>query len=80
MIPVGCSVGTSIYSIHHNPLYFPRPDEYLPKRWLSNEAELRTEKLGVISAASKTFSQGTHAYIGRLLAQLELQLALVSIM
>ncbi|RDH36547.1 cytochrome P450 [Aspergillus welwitschiae] len=48
-------------------------------RWLSNEAELRTEKLGVISAASTTFSQGTHAYIGRHLAQLELQLALVSI-
>lgn len=71
MIPVGCCVGTSIYSIHHNPLYFPRLDEYLPKRWLFNGAESRTEKLGVISVAS-TISQRTRACIRRHLAQLEL--------
>ncbi|PWY78303.1 cytochrome P450 [Aspergillus heteromorphus CBS 117.55] len=69
VIPAGCSVGTGIYSIHHNPTYFPRPDAFLPERWLSDDLESS-------SAAYTPFSQGSRACIGRHLAQMELQLAL----
>lgn len=36
-IPAGIDVGTSIYSIHHNPTYFPEPFLYSPERWLVGE-------------------------------------------
>ncbi|PWY91941.1 cytochrome P450 [Aspergillus sclerotioniger CBS 115572] len=79
VIPAGCSVGTGIYSIHHNPLYFPQPDKFIPERWLSEQSEAGTGQLDVSSAAYAPFSQGSRACIGRHLAQLELQLALASI-
>jgi cytochrome P450 len=35
--PEGMDVGTSIYSIHHNPAYFPRPHRFMPERWIASD-------------------------------------------
>ncbi|RAH74454.1 cytochrome P450 [Aspergillus aculeatinus CBS 121060] len=76
VIPEGCSVGTGIYSIHHNAEYFSRPDTFLPERWLTSNADDSLEQASITTAAYTPFSQGTRACVGRHLAQMELQLAL----
>lgn len=78
-IPAGCSVSTGIYSIH-SLLYCPPQTRTPRNNGCPTKQSQRHINLGVSSAKYAPFSQGTRACIGRHLAQLELQIALVSIM
>jgi cytochrome P450 len=70
VMPEGCDVGTSIYSIHHNPDYYPEPFEFRPERWLG-EDKSKTE---VAVSAFNPFSVGARGCIGKGLALVELML------
>lgn len=72
-IPCGYGVGTGIYSIHHNPKYFPRPHDFIPERWLSEkDGFICKEQADIPFAAYILFSAGTRACLGRHLAITEL--------
>ncbi|KAM5436669.1 hypothetical protein McanMca71_001786 [Microsporum canis] len=65
-VPEGTSVGTCIYSIHHNEKYFPRPHEFIPERWIANEQDsYKTAQVATARAAFNPFSTGPRGCIGR---------------
>ena len=74
-IPQGCSVGTGIYSMHHNDAFFENAHEFSPERWLpEHNAESATEKAG--KPAFMPFSTGPRSCIGRSLANAEVSLTI----
>jgi cytochrome P450 len=79
-IPEGIEVGTCIYSIHHNPAYYPQPFSFLPERWLSDEAHKVNQIPGLAHAAFNPFSIGPRSCIGKSLAYVELALALAHVL
>ncbi|KAH8807930.1 isotrichodermin C-15 hydroxylase [Xylogone sp. PMI_703] len=71
-IPSGYSVGTGIYSIHHNPAYFSQPHEYKPERWLEGPKlgkEQSTAPEGYIP-----FSLGTRSCLGKTFANAQISI------
>jgi cytochrome P450 len=75
-IPEGCDVGVGVYSIQHNPKYWPEPSRFNPDRWLKT-------KSGAIKAtdgkgAYMPFSIGSRSCIGKGLAIAEAMLALAT--
>lgn len=72
-IPQGCTVGTGIYSIHHDDALFESPHEYRPERWLSNEEKQPDRTRGT---AFMPFSTGPRSCIGKSLAYAELLLTM----
>nr|CAI5833647.1 unnamed protein product [Callosobruchus analis] len=36
-LPKGLTVICLIYSVHHNPKYFPDPEKFLPERFLNSD-------------------------------------------
>jgi cytochrome P450 len=74
LIPVGCDVGTPIYSIHHNPAYYPDPFTFLPDRWIVGEGVARAQ------AAHTPFSIGPRGCIGKGLAMAELGLTMATVL
>ena len=79
-IPAGIDIGTAIYSIHHNPDYYPDPFEFKPERWLLNpEAGVTQDDVALAQSAFNPFSLGPRGCIGRGLAMLEMQLLIATI-
>ena len=79
-IPAGCDVGTSIYSIHHHPVYYPEPFKFKPERWLVGGKDgVKAEDLAVAQGAFNPFSLGPRGCIGRGLAIAEMQLLMATI-
>ncbi|EKG16120.1 Cytochrome P450 [Macrophomina phaseolina MS6] len=76
-IPEGYDVGTGIYSIHHNPEYFPDPFEFMPQRWLAEE--VGREAVNKANGAYSTFSIGPRNCVGKSLAMTEMTLAMASV-
>ncbi|KAI9874884.1 MAG: hypothetical protein M1830_009181 [Pleopsidium flavum] len=74
-IPTACNVGTSIYSIQHNPAYFPSPHVFSPSRWLPSESTC-TAPIDLAGTAFNPFSLGPRGCAGRSMALLELSLAI----
>lgn len=74
VVPPGTQVGVNIYSIHHNPEYFPDPFTYNPGRWLAVD-ETGGNK-GPIIAAFTPFSIGSRACAGKAMAYQEASLAM----
>ncbi|KAI1872912.1 uncharacterized protein JN550_003786 [Neoarthrinium moseri] len=72
VIPKGTQVGVNIYSIHHNPEYFPSPFVYKPERWLVDDPEAKKAN----TAAFLPFSIGARACAGKPLAYLEIGMAM----
>ena len=68
-IPGGIDVGTSMYAIHHNATYYPKPFEYCPERWLDDVEG----PSGNAAKAFNPFSLGSRGCIGRGLAYMEIQ-------
>ena len=67
-IKKGCLIGPSFWSLHRNPYYWPRADDFLPERWLPENAAA----LGPKSPdAFMPFSVGPHACLGANLANAE---------
>ena len=75
--PPGLDVGTAIYAIHHNPLYFPDPFSYNPSRWL--EPATPAEQVALAKSAFMPFSSGPRACAAKPLAYLEMALAVARI-
>lgn len=69
----GLDVGTGIYSLHHNPLYFPNPWAYNPSRWL--EPVTSAEEVALAKSAFMPFSAGPRACAAKSLAYVEMTLA-----
>ncbi|KAK6189176.1 hypothetical protein LQW54_013541 [Pestalotiopsis sp. IQ-011] len=69
-VPAGMSVGTSTYALHRNSAIFPRPDEYVPERWLERPVDPKT------IAAFNPFLKGPRACPGKMIAYLAMQSAL----
>lgn len=61
------------YSIHHDPTYWPEPDEFIPERWLVPERH----RLYPLKGAYRPFEFGPRNCIGQELAMLELKVVLV---
>jgi cytochrome P450 len=71
-LPEGTGVGVPIYTIHHNPEYFPEPFTYKPERWLDSD----TATLEKARSAFNPFSLGARGCIGKSVAYMELRLAI----
>ncbi|KAI0836926.1 benzoate 4-monooxygenase cytochrome P450 [Hypoxylon sp. FL0890] len=74
VIPPGTQVGVNIYSIHHNPEYFPDPFTFKPERWLTVD-DLEGSKTTAASAFTP-FSIGSRACAGKAMAYLEVSLTM----
>jgi cytochrome P450 len=74
-LPEGTGVGVPIYTIHHNPEYFPEPYEYRPERWLEGTGE----QLEKAKSAFNPFSLGARGCIGKSVAYMELRLAVAKL-
>ncbi|KAI1419418.1 cytochrome P450 [Xylaria sp. FL1777] len=75
VIPKGVQVGVNIYTLHHNPEYFPDPYAFKPERWLGgNEAERRRMK-----DAFAPFQIGYRGCAGKPMAYLEASLVIAKL-
>ncbi|GGR86009.1 cytochrome P450 [Streptomyces aureoverticillatus] len=63
-VPAGAVLFASPYSIQHSARWFPRPDEFLPDRWLGDAAA------GAPKYAYFPFGGGRRSCPGRMLAQI----------
>jgi len=72
--PAGIDVGTSIYSIHHNAAYFPRPHRFWPERWAAGP-----EKVALANSVLNPFSFGPRGCIGKSLAIVEITLTMATV-
>lgn len=70
-LPEGCSVGTGIYSMHHNAKYFEDPHTFAPDRWLADAGGGGNNNH---TRAFMPFSTGPRSCIGRSLAYAEISL------
>ncbi|KAJ2993260.1 hypothetical protein NUW58_g1896 [Xylaria curta] len=76
VIPKGVQVGVNIYTLHHNPEYFPDPYTFMPERWLSgDEAEKRRMK-----EAFAPFQIGYRGCAGKPMAYLEASLVIAKLL
>ncbi|KAK2758198.1 hypothetical protein FQN54_004042 [Arachnomyces sp. PD_36] len=79
-IPAGYGVGTGIYSLHHNPTYFPRPFSFHPERWLVDTSGLdggsTPEQLELAKSAYIPFSMGSRSCIAKSLALNKMQVTI----
>jgi cytochrome P450 len=64
----------SIYSIQHNPDYFPSPYNFDPNRWLGSDSPNHYEKSKLANAAFNPFSVGPRACAGRSIGLAELHI------
>ncbi|KAJ3568678.1 hypothetical protein NPX13_g6336 [Xylaria arbuscula] len=85
-IPPGVQVGVNVYTIHHNPDYFPDPFTYNPDRWIPSKGEEATlhsedQNTGLKhNPAFMPFSLGSRACAGRSMAYAEVSLAIAKTM
>ena len=81
-ISAGTLVGVPIYVMHRSPRHFPRPEAFLPERWIVGAKPLvdkpptSSDNVEKARSAFFPFSTGARACIGRGLAYMELSLAL----
>jgi len=73
-IKKGTPIMTSIYSIHHDPEFYPEPEKFDPERF-SVEAKLSRDPYTYLP-----FGHGPRNCIGMRFAQMEMKLALVRIL
>lgn len=79
-IPEGYGAGTGIYSIHHNPIYFPRPFTFQPERWLiDGPDDTSLEQLELAKSAYTPFSIGSRSCIAKALAQNMMQITIATL-
>lgn len=70
-VPEGTNIGTGIYSIQRNDRYFTSPHEFIPERWLQEEAWLPMN-----TEAYVPFMVGPRACLGKVLASSQSTLAM----
>lgn len=72
LLPAGYDIGTCIYSIHHNPAYYPDPFVFSPERWLIHQDKSNREEVKRAQSGFTPFSIGPRGCIGKSLAMMEL--------
>ncbi|KOS22714.1 Lanosterol 14-alpha demethylase [Escovopsis weberi] len=84
VIPKGSLVSISPYLAHHDPENFPRPDEWIPERWLDSPTGEGSSELGsaksVGGAGFMPFGSGCHRCPGEKLATVMVFRALVTLL
>ncbi|KAJ5383808.1 Cytochrome P450 E-class group I [Penicillium concentricum] len=70
IFPPGTEIGVCNMSLHHNPLYFDDPDNFIPERWMP-DSNIKCDK-----AAFSPFSYGPRSCLGRNMAYMEMSLTL----
>lgn len=70
----GASIVLSPLTLHRNPAYWDRPEEFLPERWLDAEAEKRRPRFAYIP-----FSAGPRQCIGNTFSMMEAVLILATL-
>jgi cytochrome P450 len=45
-LPPSTTIGINLWATHHNPKFFPHPDQFLPDRWLQDGTEERKREIG----------------------------------
>jgi cytochrome P450 len=80
-IPGGLNVGSGLYSLHHNPIAFQDPFNYVIERWIvragdQNEVEQQKERIKEMSKSFAPFSVGPRQCIAKNFALMELMLAM----
>lgn len=63
-----CMVWGNHYGVHHNPRFWPRPEEFLPERWLALEGD----PLHPYKNAWRNFERGPRSCIGQDVALVEI--------
>ncbi|APA16308.1 hypothetical protein sscle_16g110780 [Sclerotinia sclerotiorum 1980 UF-70] len=71
-IPAGTPIGMSTMLQHHNERIFPSSHQFIPERWILPDGTIDRALERYLTA----FSRGTRSCIGRLLAKVEIHLAL----
>lgn len=78
IIPPGTLVGVGLYSLMHNPEYFPEPFAFRPERWLDGGAAAEIPEEKVARAAMRRafipFLLGDRGCAGKAVAYLEMSL------
>ena len=77
-IPQGYDVGVGIYSIQHNPAYYPDPFKYMPERWIVG-GNTSQESVDIARSAFSAFSIGPVGCVGKNLAYLELMVTMARV-
>ncbi|KAF2149255.1 cytochrome P450 [Myriangium duriaei CBS 260.36] len=79
-VPEGTTIGTGIYSLHHSEQFFPKPFEYIPDRWLSEDYTANPlSKKSSDTDAYVPFSMGPRGCLGKALALTEVMLAMATV-
>ncbi|KAK7442889.1 hypothetical protein CaCOL14_011107 [Colletotrichum acutatum] len=73
-LPVGTEIGVANMAMHRNPIYFERPNDFMPERWIGDGQSAVKDK-----SAFSPFSRGPRACLGRTMAYMEMSLALAAI-
>ncbi|GAB1609544.1 cytochrome P450 3A14-like [Argonauta hians] len=73
-IPAGSSISIPIYSLHHNPKYWPEPMKFDPDRFSEENMKKQTK------FTYMPFGAGPRICIGMRLAQLEIRMTLAKIL
>ncbi|KAK6634951.1 hypothetical protein RUM44_000198 [Polyplax serrata] len=73
VIPKGCQMFVPIYAFHHDPEYFPEPEEFRPERFSEENRK------NIPQYAYMPFGHGPRVCIGFRLAMMELKLTLAMI-
>ena len=82
VIPPRTLVGVGVYSLMHNPEYFPEPFAFRPERWLDRgleaeaEAPATREARATMRRAFVPFAAGDRGCAGKAVAYLEITLTL----
>jgi cytochrome P450 len=74
-IPERTVVSCQAYTLHRDPVVFPRPDEFVPERWLDEDGEKTRE----MNRWFMAFGAGGRGCLGRHLAIAEMKLLLCEV-
>jgi cytochrome P450 len=75
--PQGVTIGTPIYTIHHNEAYFPEPFIYRPERWIVHpDKDYTEESVRLAQSAFCPFSIGSRSCVAKNLAWMEISITL----
>ncbi|KAI1349445.1 cytochrome P450 [Xylaria sp. FL0043] len=75
VIPKGVQVGVNIYTLHHNPEYFPNPYTFKPERWLGYDEKEKCR----MKDAFAPFQIGYRGCAGKPMAYLEASLVIAKL-
>ncbi|KAI9755042.1 MAG: hypothetical protein M4579_004445 [Chaenotheca gracillima] len=80
-IPAGMDVGTPMYAIHHNELYYPEPFAYRPSRWIADSEEgVTADSVSLALSAFCPFSLGPRGCVGKAMAYMEMTIVLARLL